>query len=71
MGVGFEKVYLLQNALNYKSSLIISTYVYEMGMLGGDYSFSTAVGLFNTVINVTLIVLANTFSKRVLKESLW
>lgn len=71
MSVGFEKVYLLQNALNYRSSLIISTYVYEIGMLGGDYSFSTAVGLFNTVINVTLIVLANTFSKRVLKESLW
>lgn len=71
MSVGFEKVYLMQNALNYESSLIISTYVYEMGMLGGDFSFSTAVGLFNTLINVTLIVMANTFSKHVLKESLW
>lgn len=71
MGVGFEKVYLLQNDLNYRSSLIISTYVYEIGLLGGDYSFSTAVGLFNTVVNVILIVSANTFSKKVLKESLW
>lgn len=71
MSVGFEKVYLLQNDLNYRSSLIISTYVYEMGLLGGDYSFSTAVGLFNTVVNVILIVSANTFSKHVLKESLW
>ena len=71
MGVGFEKVYLLQNDLNYRSSTIISTYVYEMGLLNGDYSFSTAVGLFNTVINLILIVGANTFSKKVLKESLW
>lgn len=71
MGVGFEKVYLLQNDLNYRSSTIISTYVYEMGLLKGDYSFSTAVGLFNTVVNVILIVGANTFSKKVLKESLW
>jgi len=71
MNVGFEKVYLLQNSLNYRASQIISTYVYEMGMLKGDYSFSTAVGFFNTLINLILIVSANTFSKHVLKESLW
>lgn len=71
MGVGFEKVYLLQNDLNYRSSTIISTYVYEMGLINGDYAFSTAVGLFNTLINLILIVGANTFSKKVLKESLW
>jgi len=71
MSVGFEKVYLLQNNLNYKESLIISTYVYEVGLIDGDYSFSTAVGLFNNVINVILLVLANIFSKKVLDESLF
>jgi len=71
MGVGFEKVYLLQNSLNYRSSVIISTYVYEIGLLDGDYSFSTAVGLFNNVINVILLGLANWFSKKVLEESLF
>jgi len=71
MSVGFEKAFLLQNDLNLRSSQIISTYVYELGLIKADYSFSTAVGLFNNVINVTLMVLANTFSKKVLKESLW
>jgi len=71
MSVGFEKVYLLQNSLNYPKSQIISTYVYEVGMLKGDYSFSTAVGLFNNVINILLMVSANWFSKRVLDDSLF
>ena len=71
MGVGFEKAFLMQNDLNLRTSQIISTYVYELGLIKGDYSFSAAVGLFNNVINVTLLVLANTFSKKVLKESLW
>lgn len=71
MSVGFEKAFLLQNDLNYSASLIISTYVYEVGMLKGDYSFSTAVGLFNNVINVILLVGANYFSKKVLEESLF
>jgi len=71
MGVGFEKVYLLQNNLNYNASVIISTYVYEVGLIKNDYSFSTAVGLFNNLINVILLVSANTFSKKVMNESLW
>jgi len=71
MSVGFEKVFLLQNDLNYRESLIISTYVYEVGLLDGDYSFSTAVGLFNNLINIILLVGANTFSKKVLDESLF
>jgi len=71
MSVGFEKVYLLQNALNYNASVIISTYTYEVGLLDGNYSLSTAVGLLNNVINVTLLGLANWFSKRVLQESLF
>lgn len=71
MSVGFEKVFLLQNSLNYDASEIISTYVYKVGLIDLDYSFSTAVGLFNSVINVIILVSANTFSKKVLKESLW
>jgi len=71
MGVGFEKVYLLQNSLNYEKSMIISTYVYEQGLLKQNYSFSTAVGLFNTIINLILLVGSNYFSKKVLQESLF
>lgn len=71
MNLGFEKAFLLQNDLNLRASQIIATYVYDLGLVRADYGFSTAVGLFNNVINVTLLVLANIFSKKVLKESLW
>ena len=59
MSIGFEKAYALQTDLNLASSEIISTYVYKKGLIDGDYSFSTAVGLFNTVINVILLVTVN------------
>lgn len=59
MSIGFEKAYALQTDLNLASSEIISTYVYKKGLLDGDYSFSTAVGLFNTVINIILLVAVN------------
>lgn len=59
MSIGFEKAYALQTDLNLASSEIISTYVYKKGLLDGDYSFSTAVGLFNTVINVILLIAVN------------
>jgi putative aldouronate transport system permease protein len=59
MSVGFEKAYALQTDMNMSSSEIISTYVYKKGLLDGDYGFSTAVGLFNTVINVILLVTMN------------
>jgi putative aldouronate transport system permease protein len=59
MSVGFEKAYALQTDLNLASSEIISTYVYKKGLLDGDYGFSTAVGLFNTVINVILLISMN------------
>lgn len=59
MSVGFEKAYALQTDLNLPASEIISTYVYKKGLIDGDYSFSTAVGLFNTVINVILLVTVN------------
>lgn len=59
MSIGFEKAYALQTDLNLASSEIIATYVYKKGLLDGDYSFSTAVGLFNTVINVILLLIVN------------
>ena len=71
MGVGFEKVYLLQNDLNFNASDIIATYTYRVGMVNQDYGYSTAVGLFNTVINLTLLVTANTVSRKVNGEGLW
>ena len=59
MSIGFEKAYALQTDLNLNASEIISTYVYKKGLLDGDYGFSTAVGLFNTVINVILLISMN------------
>ena len=64
MSVGFEKAYALQTDLNLNASEIISTYVYKKGLLDGDYGFSTAVGLFNTVINVILLVTMNALVKK-------
>lgn len=64
MSVGFEKAYALQTDLNLNASEIISTYVYKKGLLDGDYGFSTAVGLFNTVINVILLVSMNAIVKK-------
>ena len=64
MSVGFEKAYALQTDLNLNASEIISTYVYKKGLLDGDYGFSTAVGLFNTVINVILLISMNAIVKK-------
>jgi len=64
MSIGFEKAYALQTDLNLNTSEIISTYVYKKGILDGDYGFSTAVGLFNTVINVVLLISMNTIVKK-------
>jgi putative aldouronate transport system permease protein len=59
MSIGFEKAYALQTDLNLGASEIIATYVYKKGLLDGNYSYSTAVGLFNTVINLILLVVVN------------
>ena len=64
MSVGFEKAYALQTDLNLATSEIISTYVYKVGLLDGNYGFSTAVGLFNTVINVILLIAMNQIVKK-------
>ncbi len=71
MDVGWEKAFLLQSPLTYKTSDIISTYVYRKGFEDMNFSFSTAVGLFNSVINIVLLTAANFVSKRVSSNSLW
>jgi putative aldouronate transport system permease protein len=71
MNVGFQKAYLLQNPLNLDTSEIIQTYVYKMGLLGGQYSFSAAVGLFNALINFILLVLVNRLARQISETSLW
>ena len=59
MSVGFEKAYALQTGMNLPTSEIISTYVYKIGLLNGDYGYSTAVGIFNSLINVILLLFVN------------
>lgn len=71
MNVGFEKVFLMQNTLNVSTSEVISTYVYKTGLLGAQYSFSAAIGLFNSVINFLLLLTVNSISRRVSETSLW
>ena len=70
MNVGFEKVYLLQNNLNTASSEIISTYVYKMGLVSSQYSLSSAIGLFNNLINLILLVTVNYISNKMSDTSL-
>ena len=71
MSVGFEKVYFLTNPRNQSAANIISTYVYQVGMLDHDYGFSTAVGLFNSLVNMILLITVNRISRKVADESLF
>lgn len=72
MSVGFEKVYLMQNSLNLSTSEVISTYVYKVGLTKtAQYSYSAAVGLFNTLINLILLTVCNYTSRRISGNSLW
>lgn len=71
VSVGFEKTFLLQNPLNLEASSVISTYTYEIGILNHQFSYSSAIGLFNNVINIILIVVANTISNKIAKTGLW
>jgi putative aldouronate transport system permease protein len=64
MGIGFEKAYLMQTAMNIPTSEIIPTYVYKVGLQAGDYAYSSAVGLFNSVINVILLIFVNFVVKK-------
>lgn len=71
MSLGFEKIYLMQNDLNRAVSDVISTYVYEQGLLRNQYGFATAVDLFNSVINLSLVTFFNWVGRRVSQVSIW
>ena len=71
MNVGFEKVFLLQNSMNIDTSQVLSTYTYQVGVKEGQYSFSTTVSLFNSVVNFIMLVLVNGISRKVSENSLW
>ena len=71
MNVGFEKIYLMQNPLNTSTSEVISTYVYKIGLLGANFSFSASVDLFNSVINLILLLAVNYMARRISDSSLW
>ena len=71
MSLGFQKAYLMQNNLNIAASEIISTYVYKVGLVDAQFSYSAAIGLFNNIINIILLVSANQLSKKLTNSSLW
>lgn len=71
MSVGFEKVYLMQNSKNIEASDVISTYVYQTGIIGSQYSYAAAISLFNSVINFFLLVGVNAAARRMNETSLW
>ena len=71
MNVSFEKILLLYNQLTYETADVISTFVYRKGMLEMDFSYSTAVNLFNSVLNFMLLIMANAISRKASETSLW
>ena len=72
MGIGFDKVYLMQNDMNLRVSEVISTYTYKVGLTSTlDYSYSTAIGMFNSVVGLIMLALMNFISRRVSETSLW
>lgn len=71
MNVGFQKAFLLQNPLNAETSEIIQTYMYKVGLLQMEFEYSTAVSLFNTLINIILLLTANRIAKKFSENSLW
>ena len=73
LNVGFDKALLLQNDMNLERSEVISTYVYKVGMVSGlpNYSYSTAIGLLNSVVNFIMITLVNRISRAISDISLW
>ncbi|MDR2417714.1 MAG: ABC transporter permease subunit [Treponema sp.] len=71
LSIGFEKAYALQNPLNLRVSKIISTYTYEIGILNADMAYSTAIGLFNSVVNAILLLTVNSVSRKLSDNALW
>ncbi|MBO4297767.1 MAG: sugar ABC transporter permease, partial [Clostridia bacterium] len=71
ISVGFEKVFLLQNPLNLETSTVLSTFVYQKGLIDGQISFSTAVDVFSSAISILMVVFFNGLSRKFTETSLW
>lgn len=71
MSVGYTKILLLQNELNLEKSSVISTYTYEIGLIGGQYSYSSAIGLFNNLVNITILLITNKLAKKLTDTGLF
>ena len=71
LNVGFDKIYLMQNSLNMPATEVIATYTYKIGIINGQYSYSTAIGLFNTLVNFVFLITANAIAKRVSDTSIF
>lgn len=71
LNVGFEKIILLYNSVTYETADVISSFVYRKGLLEFSFSYSTAVGLFNSVVNLTLLIVANRVTRKLSESSLW
>ena len=71
MGVGYEKIILMYGPSTYETGDVIASYVYRMGILNSDYSYSTAVNLFNSVVNLIVLMSANFISRKVNETSIW
>ena len=71
LSVGFEKIILMYNEATYETADVISTYVYRVGLLNSDFSYGTAIGLFNCIVSLVLIILAKGLSRRFSDTSLF
>lgn len=71
LSVGFEKIFLLQNDLNLEASRVISTYTYEIGLIGGQFSYSTAIGLFNNIVNIIILFISNKITEKASGVGIW
>ena len=71
LSMGFEKIFLLQNDMNLESSEVIATYVYKAGLIGGQFSYTTAIGLFNTAVNMLFLWNANRLCRKYFEYSIW
>ncbi len=71
MSVGFEKIFLLQNPLNLPAARVISTYVYEIGIEGGQFSYSSAIGFFNNIVEILMLLFVNKLSKKLTNTGMW
>ena len=71
LNIGFEKVFLMQNSLNLSASQVIATYTYEIGLLGGQFSYSTAIGLFNNIVNIAIMCIVNSLAKKMSGTGIW